>query len=71
MAEYIEAMRGEHRDEVVICPRCARLIRVTTTGWEGRSFKFIRETFQWRCPCGCYGPDVYGPKRVYQEVPGG
>ena len=69
MAEYIREMgAGARRYEVVICPRCSRLIRATTTGWEGLSLESIREVFEWRCLCGCYGASVFGEKRAYQEV---
>ena len=65
MAEYISFMGGEHRDEVVTCPRCARRLRATTAGWDGHNGESIREVLEWRCPCGCYGASVFGEKRVY------
>lgn len=68
MAEYISFMGGEHRDEVVTCPRCSRRLRATTAGWDSLRRESIREVFEWRCPCGCYGSSVFGEKRAYQEV---
>ena len=68
MAEYIAYMGGEHRDEVVTCPRCSRRLRATTAGWDSLRRESIREVFEWRCPCGCYGSSVFGEKRAYQEV---
>ena len=29
MAEYVSFMGGEHRDELVTCPRCSRRLRAT------------------------------------------
>ena len=68
MAEYIAYIAGEHRDELVTCPRCARRLRATTAGWDGHNGESIREVFEWRCPCGCYGSSVFGEKRTHQEV---
>ena len=68
MAEYIAYIGGEHRDEVVTCPRCARRLRARTTGRGGGSGGSIREVFEWRCPCGCYGASSFGEKRTHREV---
>jgi len=68
VAEYISFMGGAHRDEVVTCPRCSRRLRATTAGWDSLRRESIREVFEWRCPCGCYGSSVFGEKRAYQEV---
>ena len=55
--EQVRMGMGPTPDEVRICPRCYRRRGATSIGWDIRPDEYLREVFDWACPCGWRGPE--------------